>query len=303
MKNVLMLSAVVLLVAIAAAPASADTISLVGGTLTYGSPSDLGNAASIALATGSPAPTLLPVHTSLTSSSGPTLTSLAAFEALQGVQVVNFNDATTNSNTPFSTIVANYDGTHNITFSAQNAVTFLYGYDNVVGGNREAFSGPTIDSDVRVVGANGTPSGDPNTLMEWLNLSVSVTDATKGLTAIGACFAHRNDQGGGPPVTDAVIYLSGGSTVIAKIPGSEIPTNGGGNNDDVWFGYQAPAGQAITGIVLGFQTTGGGNNNEGMDDLSFVVSSLAVPEPATMSLLILGGIGMIGGAIRRRKVA
>jgi hypothetical protein len=283
---------------IIAAPAIGSVV-FSGTTLTYGAPGDLGNAASIQQNTSGGSATLLTVSHSLSSNTGPALTPLATFQGWSNVQVVNFNSVTTNSQLPLSTIVANYGGTNTLTFTPQNSVTFLYGYDNPANGNRLAFSGPTIDSDVRVVGpaTSATPTGAPNALNEWLNLSVADTGA-QGMTAFGACFAHRNDQNGGPPVTDAVIYLSDLSTVIATIPGSQIPATGGTNADAVWFGYEAPAGLHITGIVLGAETTGGGSNNPGMDDLSFVIGTpVLAPEPASLSLLGLGALALLA---RRR---
>jgi len=83
------------------------------------------------------------------------------------------------------------------------------------------------------------------------------------------------------------------------------------NND---AGYDSPAingnlpdtGQNLPGAIdelTVFHTALTADNVAWLDQNSVETLMSPTPEPATMSMLILGGIGMIGGAIRRRKVA
>ncbi|HYE21040.1 MAG TPA: PEP-CTERM sorting domain-containing protein [Tepidisphaeraceae bacterium] len=68
--------------------------------------------------------------------------------------------------------------------------------------------------------------------------------------------------------------------------------------DDTFFGYTAPAGSAITSVRISFDTTGlvASDDRLGIDDLGFITAP--VPEPATVSLLALGAMPLLG---RRRR--
>ena len=64
------------------------------------------------------------------------------------------------------------------------------------------------------------------------------------------------------------------------------------NENDTFFGYQAPTGQSIKEIAIS------ATNNLATDDWAFIVSPSAIPEPS--SFVVLGMFGM--AAIMRRRI-
>ena len=88
----------------------------------------------------------------------------------------------------------------------------------------------------------------------------------------------------------ATATFSGGGAVTAAAVVNALRTNG-----DTFFGFVAPAGETITQIVLPVSVTG----DAFIDDIGFITIPV-VPEPATLSLVALGAIGLL---IRHRRKA
>jgi hypothetical protein len=106
-------------------------------------------------------------------------------------------------------------------------------------------------------------------------------------------FVALSRDGYSQTVVATAAFSGGGSAQLTD----EVAEGAG--IDNTLFVFSAPSGEAITSISLSNGTIGDPDINEGegdvlaVDDLGFIV----VPEPATMSLLGLGGLV----ALRRRR--
>jgi hypothetical protein len=241
------------------------------GIITYGSPSDLGNGASI-----DPAGL-----NDVTNSYGVTK---AAFQTLANVQVVGFNPpgGAPAASATLKQLVVNYSATDTITFGfplASPAGLYNYGSRTTVG--RGAFSGSGAGDAFSTVAEINT-IGDPN---NWFDATITTTGG-QGVAALGFCAGLRNDQAvANGHTTGGVLYtLSDGSTARTDLP----ILGGAGNIEYVFIGYQAPAGLTITRVQAG-QITEPAGCTASIADLSFVMT----PEPTTMALLALGGLMLV----------
>lgn len=109
------------------------------------------------------------------------------------------------------------------------------------------------------------------------------------LSAVGITVLSRNFS---RTVLATVTYLNGTTATI-----SNETVGAGANLDDTFFGFTAPAGNAIVSLRLETTASGDVNNNFfAIDDLAFVTSP--IPEP---SVALLGTTALAGFAIRRRR--
>jgi hypothetical protein len=104
------------------------------------------------------------------------------------------------------------------------------------------------------------------------------------VTAFGGIFANTDISGNIIPGTITVTTSDGGNFVI--------PTT------NSFLGYTASVGMTITSVTMLAQS--GATNNWVQVD-HFYTGMRAVPEPTTVGLLALGGVGLIGTAIKRRR--
>jgi len=220
----------------------------------------------------------------------------SVFAALPGVEVMQFNEGQAQGQA-LNAIVANFDGTNAITFTP-GAGGALYGGNQ--GRGRRAVDGPNGWADISV----NTESNN-----EVANYTLTSTNS-QGVTAIAFMMVAPQDtdyytRPGSMTVTlsdntTAVVGFArfGGGVAWAPTVNVGDATGGGGS---AFMSYQAPAGLTITNFKMVRNANGSGYG--GIDDLAFQVSAAPTPEPATMSMLILGGIGLIGGVIRRRRTA
>lgn len=190
-------------------------------------------------------------------------------------QVVGFNTATGSAVGTPQYLTVNY-GTGTLTFS----FAAKYNWGGMTTGGRNATSGTAGYNDI-----SGVETQPGNS---WFSTTISNSNPAEGLAAWGMCVTPRNDNGAGPG--QAIFTLSDDTTATIDYP---VIGGGGTNPATVWIGYQAPAGTSIMGIRC--TRPGGGNSYVAMDDFSFTIG---VPEPATMGLLLVGGLMAL---IRRRR--
>jgi hypothetical protein len=86
--------------------------------------------------------------------------------------------------------------------------------------------------------------------------------------------------------------------IIDSVGFGDVIEDGIGNPDTIWHSYFANF-TTRTATMLRFSAIGTNDSLGGyLDDISLVGS--AIPEPATWAMM-LGGFGLVGGAMRRRK--
>ena len=208
------------------------------------------------------------------------LDALNAFRALTGLQVMGFNTGTNTYISNITGLSANFDGTNTVDFDI-NANNYEYG--TRTSGSRQAFSGTSI--------YNALQTTETQPLNAWLDMpTITDTSGSVGLRALGFCVHGRDNIASGPG--QAIFSLSDGSTAAVDYPsfGGAAPAL-----RRIFVGYVAPDGLFINGVRA--TRPGGGNSYLTLDDMSFVMD---VPEPATMVLLGIGGLGVL---IRRRRRA
>lgn len=139
---------------------------------------------------------------------------------------------------------------------------------------------------------NGAPNPFP---VPYLNRIIfdDVTDQSgvstgEVVTTFGLIVLDLNTNvNGGANDLEFLVTFSDNSTasLMHTVPGSF-------NQNDTFFGYQAPAGQSIKEIEIS------ATNNLATDDWAFVVSPSAVPEPSSFVLLGMFGVAAV---MRRRQ--
>ncbi|MFS0737355.1 PEPxxWA-CTERM sorting domain-containing protein [Sphingomonas sp. 1P06PA] len=198
---------------------------------------------------------------------------------------------------PASAVLINFDdlaeGTTLSTQYAAQGVTF----------SPNAFSGaggPTGDwatnTDMTIVSASGsdvgglgTPSLVSGNLLRSFNGWLGEDgDASFAIDFTAAASAVSLDFAGVTTPSSTQIFAYNGSTLIGSVAGS----TGG----QFTLSFAAPS---ITRLVV---TPGDFFDWVGVDNLNFTLAAgPAVPEPASWALMI-GGFGLIGGAMRRQRV-
>lgn len=208
------------------------------------------------------------------------------FNALPGLKTVTFNSGP-DARQGTTSIIAFYDATNSVTFSNFGCNTG-YNYSGGSSAGRNAHSGGQVYNDLGTVG--GTPNsglfhGDAATAgsegLNWFRTSIAVSEAGKGVSALGFIVDARDDQN----TQDGSIWVMFNDATEVQMP---YATFGGVANSGLFFGYQAPAGKLITGLEC-TRNQKSGNSFLALDDLTFVVT----PEPATLVLLALGGLAIV----------
>ena len=197
-----------------------------------------------------------------------------AFNALPGLKTITF-DAGPNTRQGTTSIVAYYDATNYVTFSGfGNAAG--YNYTGGTSAGRTAHSGSQAYHQLGLVGgdaASGPFHGDAATPglegLNWLKTTMTVSDPTKGVCAIGFVVDARDDQN----TQDGKIWVMLNDATEVEMP---YATFGGVAGSGLFFGYQAPAGKFITGLECTRRNTSG-NSYLALDDLTFVIGDLSAP--------------------------
>ena len=151
-------------------------------------------------------------------------------------------------------------------------------------------AGPGTGIEIQYNGVAGTPLSGENLVEIDSNgnysMSRDITDA--GSYIFSFFYSDRPGVGAG---SNGLSVLLNGDTILTVLGGD-------GGADTVWTPYSVSF-TATAGSVITFSADGTSDSLGGyLDDVSLAM----VPEPATWGLMI-GGIGAIGGTLRRRKAA
>lgn len=229
-------------------------------------------------------------------------TTLTDFNLLSPY-VVAFNAATgpAGGDGKVLKIVANY-GTGTMTFdNVHNTGGYNYGgYDSA---GRCAFSGPSTFSDVSLAGGDAGwiaakieevwPGDTRGIGLSFFGGDLAVSEAGMAVTALAICFHGRNGDRTG--VGDAIFSLTDGTFALVRFDEFGNWNNVPANPQSISVAYQAPEGVGITNVLVITDPGGGQTQYIAADDLGFTIG---VPEPASMLLLLVGGIGLV---IRRKR--
>ena len=205
-----------------------------------------------------------------------------AFNALAGLKTITFNSAP-DVRQGTTSIVAYYDATNSVTFSNFGASTG-YNYSGGTSAGRNAHSGTAAYHQMGLVSGNaaGGPFHPDATAgkegLNWLKANIAVSEAGKGVSALGFIVDARDDQN----TQDGNVWITLNDASEIQIP---YATFGGVAGSGLFFGYEAPAGKFITRIEA-TRLDKSGNSFLAMDDLTFVVT----PEPMTLVLLAIGSL-------------
>jgi len=184
--------------------------------------------------------------------------------------VINFDPANGWTTTPVSSINLTYGTSqaNSLTMSLGPSAAGLTGFASSTGSGTTAVSGANY---LAFSGGSGTPPLDAT-----LNFSQGLSDF--GITQL----ARSGDR------TLTLSFTLQDNTVVTYAPDTVLS----GSTTVNFYGYQAPVNDPIKSVTL---TCSQGFFR--MDDLAFVVA----PEPGTMALVGMGGLGMLF-ALRRRSV-
>jgi hypothetical protein len=193
--------------------------------------------------------------------------------------VVNFDDITVDSSTLQDTITVTYGGSKILNITQPTA---QYQMDM---GSLTAINATPIS------GSRYLRSGDANGNQVY-NFSTPLTDV--GITVLARTGART--------ITATVTYDNATTGTLTGVAIASYPTSTGTapiatSTPDTFFGFTAPTGRTITGLTL----SAGANNYFVVDDLAFIVSPTAIPEPGTWAVVIAGVFGGAGLYRRRRS--
>ena len=194
----------------------------------------------------------------------------------------------------FSGFTANY-GTKTLSIMQGNPATNGYFAISQTSnsGSRESISGSADGPQGQLRYEN--PTGNPPGRNYNFTLGAITGGATnEAVVSFGATILGKNVADG--LVLAATATFSDGSTVISNgLPDDNSADNSMG---DTFYGFTAPAGTSIVSVSIPYGTAvNNAGDFPGLDDVGFVTAVVPVPEPATLSLLGLGGLALL----RRRR--
>jgi hypothetical protein len=147
--------------------------------------------------------------------------------------------------------------------------------------------------------ASSTPISGSYGLTSFYGRTLTIAnpiDAVTGLptgevvTQVALTALSRSPSGSEQTATLTATYSGGGTQSLSDV----IALTQAG--DDTFFAFTAPAGQSIVSLSAALSATS--PRVEAFDDLGFITSTTAVPEPTSLGLL-----GLCGGTLLARRLS
>lgn len=155
-------------------------------------------------------------------------------------------------------------------------------------------SGTGYQMDMAALAAVGAqPISGSNYLRSNNATGIQLYSFDTGLSAVGVTVLARNAARN---ITAVVTYDDNTTGTLGPftVNAASNPLSASAS-PDTFFGFSAPTGKLITSLQL----SAGTNNFFVIDDLAFITPT-PIPEPSTVALLGLAGMGLVGACVRRK---
>ena len=158
-------------------------------------------------------------------------------------------------------------------------------------------TGTGYQMDMSALGTiNARPISGNNYLRSTLATGVQLYAFDTGLSAVGVTVLARNVSRN---ITALITYDDNTTGTLGPFTVDAVTSGGTVNSaPDTFFGFSAPTGKLITSLRL----SAGSENYFVIDDLAFITPA-AIPEPSTIALLGMAGIGLAGIWTNRKRRA
>lgn len=205
-------------------------------------------------------------------------TDVAAAFATDDGGVINFDSTTAN----------NITGPINATYGVSQSKTLAIGVSTTGG---PTFNFQTSANISQISGNNfflASTSTNPNSITFTFG---TITGGDTGEFVTRAGFTVLGRISGNSTNVSATATFSDSTT--ATLGPVAFTSDSTAATQDTFYGFSAPTGESISSITI--TNSGSADTRRGIDDFGFIT---AIPEPASLALLGLGGLGLLA---RRRR--